>query len=46
MLIIDLFVPDTCLHKLQLRLEGVEQQGVGELAECCKINLVLCWVND
>ena len=35
----DLFVPDTGLYKLQLRLEGVEHQGVGQLAAWDNINL-------
>ena len=43
-MISDLFVSNACLYKLQLRLEGVEHRGVGELAECYKIKLfvVLC----
>ena len=40
----DLFVPDTGLYKLQLRLEGVEHQGVGQLAAWNKINL--CFVDN
>ena len=40
----DLFVPDTGLYKLQLRLEGVEHQGVGQLAACDKSTYVLCLI--
>ena len=39
MVMSNLFVPDTGLYKLQLWLEGVEHQGVGQLAAWDNINL-------